>query len=108
MTLTPEELGRRMEAHPFAEVLEPLMTRIVLIVLRAAQPRTPVRSGTLRRSETTLVEPGGLRGWVGTNIIYGPFAHARVPFFDLAVTDSRSQVDVEMQKAGDEYWQSIV
>jgi len=106
--LTPEQLAERMKAQPWASVLEPLMTKITLIVLRNAQPRTPVRTGTLRRSETTAVERGGLRGWVGSNLIYAPFVHRRVPFLTDALADSRAAIDRELQKAGDDYWRSVV
>lgn len=105
--LTPDELAARLKAHPFAATREPLMQKIVLLVQGKAQERTPVRTGTLRRSETSRVDAGGLSGAVGTNIIYAPFVHRRVPFFNLAVDDSRAAAQKLLADAGDEYWKGI-
>jgi hypothetical protein len=106
--LTPEELAARLAAHPFAAVREPLMQRIVLAVLGRAQKAAPVRTGHLRRSLTTRVEPGGLRGFVGSNVVYAPFVHARVPFLAQGVDDSRAQIAKLLQDAGDDYLQGLV
>lgn len=76
------------------------MQRITLIALANSQRRTPVRTGNLRRSETTRVEAGGLRGFIGTNVVYGPFVHRRVPFFQQGIDDSRSAIEGELQKLG--------
>lgn len=105
--LTPEELAARLKAHPFAAVREPLMQKITLLALRRAQPITPVRTGTLRRSETTRVEPGGLRGFIGSNVVYAPFVHARVPFFADAIEDSRDEAQQLLQDAGDAYLKEL-
>lgn len=101
--LTPDELAARLKAHPFADVREPLMQRITLLALRSAQPLTPVRTGHLRRSETTRVEPGGLRGWVGSNVVYAPFVHARVPFFQMGIDAARPEIAKALQDVGDDY-----
>lgn len=111
--MTPEQLAARLKSHPFASLREPLMSRIVLTLLRHAQKRTPVKYGTLRRSETTFVEKGGLKGGIGTNVVYAPFVHngtrfmAARPFFQEAITDGRSDVQKLMGQAGDEYFASI-
>lgn len=105
--LTPDELAARIKAHPFASVREPLMGKITLLALRSAQPETPVRSGTLRRSETTRVEPGGLKGWLGSNIVYAPFVHARVPFFQLGIDQSQAERQKALQEAGDAYLKGL-
>lgn len=104
---TPDELADKLARQPFAAVREPLMTKITFVALRHAQTRTPVRTGTLRRSETTRVEAGGLRGYVGTNIVYAPFVHARVPFFADALTDSRSEIERLLEQAGDDYFKRV-
>lgn len=101
--LTPDELAAKLKAHPFADVREPLMQRIVLLALREAQSETPVKTGTLRRSETTRVESGGLRGWLGSNLIYAPYVHARVPFFQLGIDRSQAERQRLIQEAGDAY-----
>lgn len=105
--LSPAELADKIKAQPFAAKAEQLMTKITLTALGHAQQRTPVRTGTLRRSETTRVEPGGERGWIGTNVKYAPFAHDRVPFFELAIEDSRSEVQKLLQDAGDDYTKGL-
>lgn len=106
--LTPDELAARISAHPFAAVREPLMQQITFAVLARAQQTTPVKTGTLRRSEATRVEPGGLRGAVGSNIVYAPFVHRNVPFFDQALDDSQSDIAQLIQRAGDDYLKGLV
>jgi hypothetical protein len=105
--MTPEELAAKLRAHPFADELEPLMHKITLVALRYSQQRTPVDTGTLRRSETTRVEAGGARGYVGTNVEYGPFVHARVPFFAQGIQASRGDIERLLQQAGEGYWGRI-
>lgn len=105
--LTPDELAAKLKAHPFASVREPLMQKIVLTALAHSQPLTPVRTGTLRRSETTRVAPGGLKGWVGTNIVYAPFVHRRVPFFAQGIDASRPAIDTLLQQAGDAFLKDL-
>ena len=39
-------------------------------------------------------------GFVGTNVIYGPFVHERTPFFQLGIEDSRGAIEGELQKLG--------
>ena len=112
--MTPEELQAQIRAHPFAQMREELMTKVTLLALRHAQLRTPVRTGTLRRSETTAVEQGGLRGYIGSNIVYAPFVHEGTrfmtgqPFFTEAIQDARPEIDKLLQRAGDDYFASIV
>jgi hypothetical protein len=105
--MTPEQLAARLKSHSFASRIEPLMNRITLTLLRHAQQRTPVRTGTLRRSETTFVEPGGLRGTIGTNIKYAIYVHKNQPFFQQAIDDGRGDVAKLLQAAGDAYFASI-
>lgn len=112
--MTPDELADKLKAHPFAEQREPLMHKITLTVLRHSQQRTPVQFGTLRRSETTRVEVGGLRGWIGTNLKYGPFVHEGTrfmearPFFEQGMQDSRAEIGRLLQDAGDAYFAGLV
>lgn len=105
--LSPDELAARLKAHPFASSREPLMGKITLLALRHSQPLTPVRTGHLRRSETTRVEPGGLRGWIGSNVVYAPFVHARVPFFAMGIDAARPEIQKLLQVAGDDYLEGL-
>lgn len=100
MALTPAQAAERLSPQAFQALVEPAMQRITLIALANSQRRTPVRTGNLRRSETARVEAGGLRGFVGTNVVYGPFVHRRVPFFRQGIDDSRSAIEHELQKLG--------
>lgn len=104
---TPDALAAKLKAHPFASVREPLMQRITLLALRSSQPLTPVRFGHLRRSETTRVESGGLKGWLGSNIVYAPFVHRRVPFFAMGITAARPEIQKALQDAGDSYLKDL-
>lgn len=111
--MKPEELARRLQAQPFARVRERLMRDILFVVLANSQKRTPVKTGTLRRSETTRMEDSGAKGYVGTNIRYAPFVHdgtkfmdAR-PFFAEGIADSRPQVERLVERAGESYFRDL-
>lgn len=104
---TPAELADKLTKQPFVAEREQLMQKITFVVLGNAQQRTPVRTGTLRRSETTRVEQGGLRGYVGTNVVYAPFVHRRIPFFADALEASRPAIDRLLEQAGDAYLQGL-
>lgn len=54
---------------------ERLMSRLVLTVEAEAKRQVPVRTGTLRRSITSVVESAGERGRVGTNLRYALWVH---------------------------------
>lgn len=81
----------------------PLMQRVTFAVLAEAQPLTPVRTGTLRRSEATRVEAEGQRGYVYSRVLYAPYVHARVPFFDRGLERARPKIDRLMEQAGLDY-----
>ena len=98
--MTPEELAKKLTPAALAAQLEPFMQKATLLALRESQPRTPVRTGTLRRSETTRVEAGGLRGYVGSNVVYAPFVHKRVPFFAEGIQAATAATEAEAQKIG--------
>jgi HK97 gp10 family phage protein len=89
-------------------------TGLTLTALRHAQQRAPVKTGTLRRSLINWVEPGGLRGYIGSNLEYSIFVHegtrfmAARPFLEEGIEDSRDEIAQLLQAAGDEYFKSIV
>jgi len=107
MATTPEQLGKAMQDTPFD--VEALMSAITLAALGFSQKRTPVKEGTLRRSETTRVEAKGLRGFLGTNIKYGPFVHNGTkhmqsrPFFAEGIQDAQPTTLKLLADAGNEY-----
>lgn len=111
MALTPEELAAKLAASKFPA--EPLMARITLIAQANSQRRTPVLTGLLRRSLTTRVEAQGQRGFVGTNIRYGPFVHNGTrsmsgrPFIAQGIADSREAIARELADAGGAFLASI-
>lgn len=105
--MTPEEFASALDARPFSAVREELMTKVLFIVLRHSQKRTPVKSGTLRRSETTRLEEQGARGFLGTNVVYAPFVHNRVPFFEQGIEDSRGEIASLLTKIGEGYMGSL-
>ena len=47
--------------------------RATLDIEARAKARTPVRTGTLRRSIASVFENGGLTGRVGPSVLYGKF-----------------------------------
>ena len=80
-----------------------LLRRITLTVERKAKVRTPVRTGTLRRSITSVVE--GSRGIVGTNVNYARAVHEGArgrrgkPFLRWGLEDSRGDISREVDAA---------
>ena len=82
---------------------EQLMGKVVIVALAASQRRTPVKTGRLRRSETTRVTDRGLRGYLGTNVIYAPFVHARTPFFAQGIGDATPTIAGLLQATGDAF-----
>lgn len=108
--MTPEELAERLR-QPIDR--ERVMQKVTLAALARSQRRTPVRTGTLRRSETTRVEPDGLRGYVGTNIRYAPFVHEGTrrmparPFFRQGIADARAQIDAILEAEGAAYLKQV-
>lgn len=106
---TPDDVARGLsDKDKRSAFYERMMGRVLFVVLANAQQRTPVRTGTLRRSETTRVEKGGLAGFVGTNVEYAPFVHKRIPFFELAISDSRAAVDKVVAEEGGAYLKAVI
>jgi phage gpG-like protein len=109
--MKPEELARRLSGDAFKKMRDNLLAKVLLTVLGKSQQRTPVRTGTLRRSETTRTE--GNRGFVGTNVKYAPFVHegtkfmAARPFFVEGIQDSRGEVERLAQRAGDAFFSEV-
>lgn len=104
---TPSAFKSKLDAQPFSSMREELMQKVLFIGLRNSQKRTPVRTGTLRRSETTRVEAQGGRGYVGTNLVYALFVHAKQPFFEQGIEDSRGEIASLLQKVGDDYLKGL-
>ncbi|HEU4328066.1 MAG TPA: hypothetical protein VFS21_33325 [Roseiflexaceae bacterium] len=84
-----------------------LMSRIVLTVEGGSKRETPVRTGHLRRSETSRVERAGERGVIGTNVKYAPFVHRRVPFFRLGLATSRATIDDMLAETGQQFFSKV-
>lgn len=111
--MTPEELAANIAAHPFATAREELMARILATVEANAKRRTPVRTGTLRRSIATRQEGGGVRGYVGTNVRYARPVHdgtkhmAGRPFLAQGIEDSRGEIERLLQQAGEGYLEGL-
>lgn len=107
--ITPEELEKKLKDEQLrAAFYTRLMQRVVLAALPKAQLRTPVRTGTLRRSETTRVERGGRRGFLGSNVIYAAHVHERVPFFRLGVDDARGDIRAALEAEGADYMEALI
>ena len=107
MATTPEQLGKAMQDTPFD--VEALMSAVTLAAQAASQKRSPVKTGTLRRSLTTRVEAEGLRGFVGTNVRYASFVHNGTkfmtsrPFIAEGIADTRPTIAKLLAEAGNEY-----
>lgn len=104
--MTPDELAAAIKAHPFSDVAEDLMWHVTGIALSKSLPFTPVDTGLLRTSETTRVEPGGMRGFVETSVFYAPFQ--AVDFFQLGADASVRPAEELMQKIGLDYFAILI
>lgn len=100
--MKPGEFAAKLNPGAFVAKRERLMQRILFIAQAKSQAVTPVLTGTLRRSETTKVEKTGTIGILGTNIVYAPFVHARVPFFVMGIQQGASAIQGEVNKFGDD------
>lgn len=111
--MTPEELAANIAARPFSTAREQLMQQILLAVEASAKRRTPVRTGTLRRSIATRQEGGGVRGYVGTNIRYARPVHdgtrhmAGRPFLAQGIEDSRGAIEKILGDVGAGYLEGL-
>lgn len=99
MSRTPEEFGNRLP-DAVAGIAETAMQRIVLTVEGAVKKRTPVRTGTLRRSVTSQVRRAGLEGIVGTNVRYARPVERRAKMFERGLDDSQPQIEYILEEAG--------
>lgn len=105
--MRPEELAARLNSAAFEKFQERTMQRVVLTALRHSQSRTPVKTGALRRSETTRVSERGRKGFLGSNLVYARPVHNRTPFFEQGIEDSRPDIEGLLQQAGEEYLKDI-
>ena len=96
--MTPEELAAAIKAHPFAELAPELMYQALEIARDRTLPFTPVDTGLLRTGESSFVEAGGYRGFVGTDVTYSVFQ--KVEFFQLGAEASVQPVEALLQKIG--------
>jgi len=71
-----DELNRRLAQYPrmVGEVMQPAMSRSVMLLAGNVKRETPVYQGRLRSSIGGRVESlgGNVRGTVYTNLVYGP------------------------------------
>jgi hypothetical protein len=100
--MTPEEFAAKLTPASFAAPRQRFMTRVLLIAQANSQRRTPVRTGTLRRSCPPRAPRSSPSGVVGTNVEYAPFVHRRVPFFTQGLDDSRGAIGRELATFGGE------
>lgn len=86
-----------------------LLSRIALTVQGNSERVTPVKTGTLKRSETTRVDASAGRAFIGTNVEYAKFVHDGTrymkgrPFFTEGMEASRDTIDQLLEAAGMEF-----
>lgn len=99
MSTTPEEFGAKLPGA-IEGIAAQAMQKIVLTIEGAVKKRTPVKTGTLRRSVTSAVRRAGLEGAVGTNVIYARPVERRAKMFERGLADSQGQIDRILEEAG--------
>lgn len=104
--MKPHIFERRMRAiADMPDENRKTIAKILLLIERPAKQRTPVLSGTLRRSQTGKVESSN-RGRYGTNLRYAPFVHegtrymAARPFMTQGLQDAKGDIDTELEAYG--------
>jgi hypothetical protein len=108
-----QDLIDKLTGQAFQTEKESALSDILLIALAGSQQKTPVKTGTLRRSETTRVEVPGERGFLGTNVVYGPFVHEGTrkmegrPFFLWGIQARQPQINKRLQQLGDRFFAEV-
>lgn len=89
-----------MLGAPFRKML----TKSGITVVNHAKPRTPVRTGRLRASETSDVDPRPIPIWAkaGSNVVYAPFVENRFGMFARALDDSAGAISAFAEQAEEE------
>lgn len=105
---TPDQIaqGFARAAHEVKDGRE-LIRKVLLTVEGRAKGRSPVRTGTLRRSITTEVL-SARQGVVGSNLGYAVHVHEGTkympgrPFLKEGLEDSQADIENLMEKYGDD------
>lgn len=110
--MTPQAFEKVMKATAgmLSDPTE-ILTKVGFIVEGAAKQRTPVDTGTLRRSITSRVE--GNAAYVGSAVVYAPFVHngtrfmAGRPFLEEGIEDSRSRIEGYLSEFGGKLFEKV-
>lgn len=107
MAESVDDFGKKLSAAKIDKAK--LLSKIALTVQGNSERVTPVKTGTLKRSETTRVEASADRAFIGSNVNYARFVHdgtsrmtAR-PFFEEGMEASRDTIDQLLEDAGMEF-----
>lgn len=109
---TPDEIARGFYAAATTVADGDLIRKVVLVVEAAAKRRTPVDTGTLRRSITSRVLTKD-RGVVGTNVRYAPFVHEGTrsmrarPFLRHGLDDAQPAIERLLEQVGEAVWSTL-
>lgn len=104
--MTPDEFATKLgDAYP--AWVEETLGVVTLIAERNVKKRTPVVSGTLRRSITSRVEAAAERGIVGTNLIYARPVNRRRQFMEQGLDDSQGDIERALADQGGALWSSV-
>lgn len=104
--MTPDEFARRLgDAYP--AWVEETLGMVVAVVERNVKKRTPVVTGTLRRSITGRVEAAAERGVVGTNLIYARPVNRRRQFMEKGLADSEVEIGQVLADQGAEIFSAV-
>jgi len=76
--MTPEECDAQLSSDSQRVEGRELITRITTIALASVKRETPVKRGTLRRSETYEID-SPQQGHIGTNLKYARAVHEGLP-----------------------------
>ena len=88
-----------------------MLMDVGFIVEGAAKQRTPVATGTLRRSITSRVE--GNAAYVGSAVEYAPFVHegtsrmAGRPFLQEGIDDSTHRIEAKLAEYGAQLFDKV-
>jgi hypothetical protein len=107
MTTNPDELANALPGA-LARRKEQLLQRVTFAVEGKVKERTPVLTGTLRRSETSRVEPARDRGIVGTAVIYARVVNNRRKFMERGLDDAQTTIGRILEEEGGAILGSVV
>lgn len=107
MSTDPETLAAALPSA-IERRKEQLLQRVAFAVEGSVKDNTPVRTGTLRRSITSRVEPALDRGIVGTAVLYARVVNNRYGYMQRGLEEAGPTIGRILEEEGSAILGSVV